>query len=303
MSYEVLGISLDYNDRGISGSTTVYGLIGDPIDHSLSPAIQNAAFRSVGLNSVYVAFPVPEGKLRWAIQGLRSLRIMGFNVTTPHKEKVLRYLDNVDTAAAEMSSINTVTNRDDLLTGFNTDGAGALNAMEEAGISVDGQKVLLLGAGGAGRAIAYTLAARSCSLKLVNRTTAKALRLSKALRTKFRVRVESASLSRKVLHKSVNEADTILNASSMGMDGRHNPPIDKRWIRGDQWVFDIVYRPTQTKLLQDATSVGARTVNGLDMLVNQGACSFTLWTGKKAAVREMRKAFIRELAVGNVSGR
>jgi len=299
----VPGEPLDFGDRGISGSTTVYGLIGDPVDHSLSPAIQNIAFRSVGLNSVYLAFPVAEGKLRPAIQGLRSLRIRGFNVTTPYKETVLRYLDNVETGAAEMGSINTVANEGDRLTGFNTDGAGALNAMMEAGISVDRQKVLLLGAGGAGRAIAYALAACSCSLKLVNRTSSRTSRLAKSLRTKYRIKVEAPPLSPNGLHKCVQEADIILNASSMGMDGRNNPPIDKTWIREDQWVFDIVYRPTRTKLLQHANSVGARTINGLDMLVNQGACSFTLWTGKRAPIREMRRAITDKMAVRNVSGR
>jgi shikimate dehydrogenase len=200
-----------------------------------------------------------------------------------------------------MGSINTVADSGTGLTGFNTDGVGALNAMAEAGNSIDGQKVLLLGAGGAGRAIAYELAARSCSLKLVNRTASRAVRLAKSLRTKFHIEVESARLSRKVLHRCVEGADTILNASSMGMDGRNSPPIDRRWFRSDQWVFDIVYRPVQTKLLQDATSVGAETLNGLDMLVNQGACSFTLWTGKQAPIRDMRRAIVRNLAVRNVS--
>jgi shikimate dehydrogenase len=242
------------------------------------------------LNAVYVTFPVRKEELRSAIQGLKSLQLKGFNVTTPHKTMVLRYLDEVETEAAEIGSINTVRNREDTLIGFNTDGLGALNAMKEAGVLPAGQSVLLLGAGGAGRGIAHALAARGCSLKLVNRTASSARRLAKFLRTKFGVNVDPIPLSRKALNDSVNQVDIVLNASSMGMDGKHNPPIDKSSIRSDHWVFDIVYRPVQTKLLRDAVSAGARTITGLDLLVNQGACSFTLWTGKKAPLREMRRA-------------
>jgi len=297
----VLGRSLGSVE--ISSSTLVYGLIGDPVDHSLSPAIQNAAFRSVGLDAVYLAFQVGEGELRWAIQGLRSLKVNGFNVTTPHKLLALRYLDEVETEAAEIGSVNTVKNEGGTLVGFNTDGVGALNAMEAAGVLPDGRSVLLLGAGGAGRVIAYALAGRSCSLKLANRTVSTAKRLAKSLHRKFNLKMKVIPLTKKALKDSVNQADVILNASSMGMDGKHNPPIDKRWIREDQWVFDIVYRPVRTKLLQDAASAGARTITGLDMLVNQGACSFTVWTGKKAPISEMRRVVGRKLILENAPSR
>jgi shikimate dehydrogenase len=287
----------------ISGSTLVYGLIGDPVDHSISPAIQNAAFRSAGLDAVYLPFPVDRAELRWAIQGLKSLKVRGFNVTTPHKMMVLRYLDEVETEAAEIGSINTVKNEENALTGFSTDGAGALNAMEEAGIHPDGQSVLVLGAGGAGRVIASALAGRGCSLKLANRTISNAKRLARSLHKQSDLKPEIISLSRKALHDAVNQADIILNASSMGMNGKHNPPIDKKWIRGNHCVFDIVYRPVQTKLLRDAVSTGASTITGLDMLVNQGACSFTIWTGKKAPIEEMRRATSEKLASENAARR
>jgi shikimate dehydrogenase len=299
----VLGKSLGFNDLQISGSTLVYGLIGDPVNHSLSPAIQNAAFRSAGLNAVYLAFPVQKAELRHAIQGLKSLKVRGFNVTTPHKMMVLRYLDRVETEAAEIGSINTVKNEQDALTGFNTDGIGALNAMEAAGVRPDGRSVLLLGAGGAGRVIAYSLAGRGCSLKLANRSVSSAKRVARSLGRKFGLKVEVISLSKKVLRDSVSQADIILNASSMGLDWKDNPPIDKRWIRGDHCVFDIVYRPVRTKLLQDAVSAGASTVTGLDMLVNQGASSFVLWTGKQAPMREMRRAITKKLILENASSR
>jgi len=297
----VLGRSLDSVE--ISSSTLVYGLIGDPVDHSLSPAIQNAAFRAVGLNAVYLAFQVRKAELRWAIQSLKSIKVNGFNVTTPHKLLVLRYLDEVETGAAEIGSINTVKNEKGMLIGFNTDGVGALNAMKATGVSPDGHCVLLLGAGGAGRVIAYALAGRGCSLKLANRTISTAKLLAKSLHRKFDLKMKVIPLSKKALKDSVNQVDVILNASSMGMNGKCNPPIDKRWIREDQWVFDIVYRPLRTKLLQDAASAGARTITGLDMLVHQGACSFTLWTGKKPPIGEMRRVVSGKLTLENARNR
>jgi len=215
----------------------------------------------------------------------------------------MRYLDRVDTEAAEVGSINTVTNDRETLTGFNTDGTGAMNAIKEVGASVDGSTVLLLGAGGAARSIAYALANRGCSIKLANRTASVAKRFSKALDAKFGVKTESMSLSKKLLSQAVTQADLILNASSMGMNSESDPPIAEKWIRADQWVFDIVYRPVQTKLLRDAKSAGARTIGGVDMLLHQGGCSFKLWTGKKAPLREMRRAIAEKLMLQNATRR
>jgi len=299
----VLGKSLGSSEMEISGSTLVYGLIGDPVDHSLSPAIQNAAFRSVGLNAVYLTFQVRAAELKRAIQGLRSLNVKGFNVTTPHKMAVLRHLDEVETEAAEIGSINTVKNERNVLVGFNTDGEGALKAMLDAGMSPDGRTVLLLGAGGAGRVIAYAFAERGCSLQVANRTVSNAKRLARSLHANFGLNVKTLTLSRRALKESVTNSDVILNASSMGMDGKHNPPIERKWIQADQCVFDIVYRPVQTKLLKDAAFRGASTVSGLDMLVCQGACSFTLWSGKRAPIAEMRRAVAKKLSSRNAASR
>jgi len=302
MSYGVLGESLESNRQKISGLTKVYGVIGDPIDHSLSPAIQNTAFRSVGLNAIYVPFPVNESELGSAVHGLMSLGVSGFNVTTPHKTAILRYLDKVDTQAAEIGSINTVRNQAGALIGFNTDGSGAMAAMRNAGLSLAGQSLLLLGAGGAARAIAYSVCQSDCSVKLVNRTASHARRLAKLLRRKFDITADYAPLSRKAIHDCVDHADIILNASSMGMDAKNNPPIEKTWLRRDQWVFDIVYRPLQTKLLRDAISQGTSAINGIEMLLNQGAESFAIWTGKKAPTRAMRRAIAEKLRYEHVTG-
>jgi shikimate dehydrogenase len=245
------------------------------------------------LNAVYVAFPVKKQNVKSAVQGLKSLRVRGFNVTTPHKLAMLPCMDMVETEAAEIGSINTVKNDEGALIGFNTDGVGALNAITEARVRVEGQTALVFGAGGAARAIAYSLAAHNCSLKLANRSNSGARRLAKSLHSKFGTDTESVALTKHAIRDSVNKADIILNASSMGMDAKNNPPIDVRWIQRTHCVFDAVYRPVRTKLLRDAAASGAKTINGLDMLVNQGACSFKLWTGMKAPLRDMRHAIAK----------
>jgi shikimate dehydrogenase len=206
---------------------------------------------------------------------------------------MLQYLDEVETKAAEIGSINTVKSDEGTLTGFNTDGAGALNALKEVGVSPDGKSILLFGAGGAARAIAHALAGYRCEIILVNRTISRAQRLANLLRTKFGIQANCVSLSSKSMRRTVENADVILNASSMGMAGNENVPVPKKWLRSDQCVFDIVYRPVRTMLLRNAVIAGARTIDGLDMLVSQGACSFSIWTGKKAPVSEMRRSIAR----------
>lgn len=289
------GNYLEFNIRTISGKTEVYGLIGDPVDHSMSPAIQNAAFRSGEIDAVYVPFQVKPGSLRAAIQGLRALEVKGFNVTAPHKVKVLRCLDKIETSADTIGSVNTVINENGKFCGYNTDGVGGLKALEEAGVSPDGKSVLIFGAGGASRAIAYTLARRASSIRLVNRTIAKAKQLASRLQEKRNIDVEYASLSSKRLRGFVEQADIVVNASSMGMGAKVNLPIEAKWLRSDQCLFDLVYKPPQTKMLEYASSAGAKSVNGLDMLVNQGACAFELWTGRKAPILEMRRAITPKL--------
>lgn len=273
----------------------MYGLVGDPVDHSISPAIQNAAFRSEGIDAVYVPFHVKPQGLRAAIQGLRALEVKGFNVTAPHKVQVVKYLDKIESSADTIGSVNTVINESGEFCGYNTDGVGSLKALEEADASPDGKSVLIFGAGGASRAIAYTLAQHASSIRLVNRTIAKAKELAGRLQMKRDVNVVYASLSSKLLREFVEQADIVVNASSMGMDGKANLPIEAEWLRSDQCIFDIVYKPPQTRVLEFAGLVGAKMVNGLDMLINQGACTFELWTGRKAPILDMRHATAQEL--------
>ena len=283
------------NNPPITGRSQVYGLIGDPVDHSLSPIIQNIAFRSADLDAVYVAWRVQCAKLRLAVAGLKALGVRGFNVTTPHKTAMTRLVDKLEPLAAQIRSVNTVTNERGKLAGYNTDGVGALNALREAGANPKEQAVLLIGAGGAARALAYALGEQGSGFTLMNRTLSKARHLVKQLKKEFNVNVKPAPLSINGLHSMLGQAQIIVNASSMGMNGKFDLPIKPTWLRPEHYVFELVYRPLETRLLQYASLAGARTITGLDMLVNQGACAFSLWTGRKAPVAEMRQAIVERL--------
>jgi shikimate dehydrogenase len=290
---EMCGDFLEYTN--FSGKTAVYGIIGDPIDHVISPLIQNAAFQSAGIDAVYVPFHVRKSSLRSAIDGLRSLGIRGFNVTAPHKLQVMHCLDNLDHLAVEIGAVNTVLNENGSLCGYNTDGLGALKALEEAGATIEGRSCLLFGAGGASRAIAHTLASHVESIIIVNRTVAKARQLERRLQRNFRIKTKTLSLTSGTLRHFIEESDLIVNASSMGMNGRANPPVKSGWFRKEQYVFDCVYKPVETKLLKLAADNDARTINGLDLVVNQGACSFELWTRRAAPITEMRKSIAQSM--------
>ena len=282
------GDSLEYSK--FSGKTAVYGIIGDPIDHVISPLIQNAAFQSTGIDAVYVPFHVRKSSLRSAIAGLRSLGVKGFNVTAPHKLRVMHYLDNLHHVTVEIGAVNTVVNKNGSLCGYNTDGLGVLKALNEAGADIEGKSCLLFGAGGASRAIGHTLASHVESIIIVNRTIAKARQLERRLQRNFKIKTKSASLTSGMLRQLIEQSDLIVNASSMGMNGKANPPVKSGWFRKEHYVFDCVYKPVETKLLKLAAEDEARTINGLDLVVNQGACSFELWTGRPAPVSEMRQS-------------
>jgi len=260
----------------------------------MSPVIQNAAFRSTRIKAVYIPFCVNKSDLRRSIDALRALGIRGFNVTAPHKVEVCRYLDKLDRLAKEIGSVNTVAANGKLFCGYNTDGIGALRTLEEAGAQLDGSSVLLLGAGGASRALAYSFASNARTIRIVNRTVLKARQLQHRLQKRFKLDITVASLAGESIKQFVEDADIIVNATSMGQNGRFDPPIRKNWFHQGQFVLDLVYRPVETVLLKVARSAGATAVNGLRMLVNQGACSFEIWTSRSAPVAVMHKAARQE---------
>ncbi|HUK85066.1 MAG TPA: shikimate dehydrogenase [Candidatus Acidoferrum sp.] len=280
----------------VSGSTRVCGLIGYPIEHTLSPVMQNAAFEALELDYVFLAFKVKTAEVEKAINGMRALNIHGLNVTMPHKKAVVKYLDEIDPTAKTVDSVNTILNKDGKLFGFNTDGVGALNALEQNGVKLRGKKVLLLGAGGAAKAIAYTLSQEAETLTILNRTPEQAESLANLLDQKFNKKIKSGSLSQTALKDNLVDTDVLINATSAGMKPNEDQTlIELEWLKTDLAVMDIVYNPIETKLSKDAKTVGAKVVSGVEMLIYQGAASFEIWTACNAPIEVMRKAALNHL--------
>lgn len=280
----------------ISAATKLYAVIGDPIEHSLSPTMHNVAFRRLNLDSVYLAFRVRPKSLQKAITGMKSLGILGFNVTVPHKVSVMRYLDKIDDEAVKIGAVNTVVNKDGTLIGYNTDGLGALTALQEEGLEVKGQKVVLLGAGGAAKALASSIAPLAESLIILNRTESKAKDLASSLAERLFSKVEGKRLTENALSSVLIDADVLINATSVGMYPNISETLVKRGkLHSGMTVFDIIYNPLKTRLLREADAVGARTVGGVKMLVGQGALAFELWTGETPPIEEMCRAVERSL--------
>ncbi|MEM2905967.1 MAG: shikimate dehydrogenase [Candidatus Bathyarchaeia archaeon] len=280
----------------LSAKTKLYAVIGDPVEHSLSPAMHNAAFESLGLNAVYLAFRVEREILQAALSGVRALGILGLNVTMPLKTDIVKYLDELGSTARFVQAVNTVVNREGKLIGFDTDGVGALKALASAGVELHGLKVTLLGAGGAAKAIAYHLV-RSCrSLAILNRSPEKALTLAELVRTQGQAQVVARALTRTGLEEELRESSLVINATSVGMKPQEmETPIPRELLRPDLTVFDLVYNPVETRLLIEARERGAATIDGLSMLVHQGAESFRIWTGREPPLETMMQA-VRQAA-------
>jgi shikimate dehydrogenase len=280
----------------ISGTTKVCAIIGDPVDHSLSPVMHNAAFNELGLNLVYVAFNVTANELQEAMLGAKSLGLRGLNVTMPHKHAVMDYLDFVDSTAEKISAVNTILNNRGKLTGYNTDGSGAMIALQENGVDIEEKKMVLLGAGGAAKAIAYKAAQDVDELVILNRTEDKAKELTNMLSSTFDAKITSGTLSSSVLKTELENADILINATSVGMHPDvESSPVPCDLLHSKLCVMDIIYNPLTTKLLNDAKSVGATAVSGLEMLIYQGAVAFEIWTNCPAPVEVMRDAALNAL--------
>ena len=275
------------------------GVIGDPIEHTLSPTIQNAAFNHLKLDFVFLAFHVKAVELENALRGMCGFGIHGLNVTMPHKNAVISHLDEVDSTVQFLGSVNTILNEDGKLSGFNTDGVGALNALKENGIDLSDKKVLLLGAGGAAKAIAFSFAQEAGSLYILNRAPERAAVLADDLNRVFGTKIVGGTLSSGAVQKNVKDADILVNATSVGM----HPHIDQslvapQWLKPNLTVMDIVYNPVETKLAKDAKAAGAKVISGVEMLIYQGAASFKIWTGKSAPIEVMRNAALTKLGAG-----
>jgi shikimate dehydrogenase len=282
----------------ISGKTQVCGVIGDPIEHTLSPTIHNAAFNHLKLDFVFLAFNVKAAELENAMRGMQGLGIHGLNVTMPHKNTVIAYLDEVDSTVKFLGSANTILNKDGKLYGFNTDGTGALKALRENGVEkLSEQKVLLLGGGGAAKAIAFSLAKEVGELVVLNRAAEKAKRLAEALGRTLNKKVVGGALSPDTIEENLQDSDVLINATSVGMHPEADQSVvPSQLLRSDLTVLDIVYNPVETKLAKAAKAAGTKVISGVEMLIYQGAASFDIWTGRSAPIEVMRLAALNKLS-------
>jgi shikimate dehydrogenase len=280
----------------ITGKTKVCGLIGDPVEHTVSPAMHNAAFEKLGLDYIYLPFHVKPEQLSRAVEGLRALNAKGFNVTIPHKVAVIPLLDSLDPVAEKIGAVNTVANEDGCLKGYNTDAGGFLRALVENGVKPHRKKVVILGAGGASRAISYILAEKYAHLTILNRQQELdwAQDIADLIREDFGRAVEVLELGH--LAEVVGGADILVNATSVGMSPAGNKsPVPAPLLEQVPVVFDVVYNPIKTRLCRDAEAAGARVISGIEMLVWQGALAFEKWTGQAAPVGLMRREAVKML--------
>lgn len=280
----------------ISGKTRLCGVIGDPIEHTVSPIMYNAAFKKLGLDYIYVPFKVKKEDLGKAIEGIRALNLKGLNVTIPHKVTVIQFLDELDSLAGKIDAVNTIVNNGGTLIGYNTDATGFLQALLERGIEPKGKNVVILGAGGASRAISFVLAERGANLVILNRTPDKAKECAKRISQIFQREVKALQLGGDNLIKVLEKADILVNTASVGMSPNNGETlVTSNLIKPSMIVFDIVYNPIKTRLLMEAERAHAQTISGIEMLLWQGALAFEKWTGLKAPVELMRKEVVKAL--------
>ncbi|HCZ11035.1 MAG TPA: shikimate dehydrogenase [Nitrospiraceae bacterium] len=274
----------------ISGKTKVVGLLGRPVEHSLSPAMHNAAFGHLNLDYCYVTFPVRPDLLSDAVKGIRGLGLGGANVTVPHKENVMPFLDEISEEAAFIGAVNTIKSDNGRLTGFNTDGRGFMQSLSEAGIAVKDKNILIVGAGGASRAIGYYLCKEASSVRLFDVDSNKAGLLKEHL-NKLKgnaTLINADSIKSKELF---SDMDIIINATPLGLKPDDPMSVDISLIEGRHIVCDLIYK--ETPLLREAAKKGCKTMDGLGMLLWQGVFAFEIWTGIMPPAEIMREALLR----------
>ncbi len=289
----------------ITGKSKVFGIIGWPVSHSLSPVFQNAAFEYLGLNCCYVPFPVEAGKIDAAMRAIPALNIAGLNVTVPHKESVISCLSALSEEAMMIGAVNTITVSGERLVGHNTDGQGFIASLREAGEPVGGRSILILGAGGAARAVVFSLAERGANTIIIaNRTVRKAESLTEQVRQHFpAVKIEATGMEHADLKRVFHNVDMIINTTSIGLKREDPSPAPKEFLHKDLFVCDLIYNPPDTELIRYAKELCRGHMNGSGMLIHQGAASFKLWTGIEPPIQVMRQALQDALQHRSTSSR
>ena len=271
-----------YRIDSIDAATRVYGVAGDPVEHSLSPLMMNAAFRREAVNSVFLKLHAK--KLQDLLACIPDIPLSGLSITMPYKEEIIAALEKTDSTSAQIGACNTVVRgQDGRLFGFNTDVGGLVGALERQ-VNLQGAKVLVLGAGGAAKAAVFGTRGRGADVFILNRTPSEGQKLARKAHTKTIKRTDLAKL----------EFDVIINATPVGMGGNGSTPLTDKELKA-KYIFDLVYNPMQTKLLATAKAKGLQTISGVEMFVQQGAQQFQIWTGKPAPIAEMRAVVVREL--------
>jgi len=282
----------------MNGRTRWLGIIGYPIQHSLSPLMHNAAIEALGLDYCYIPLAVEPRRLRSAVNALQRLGFRGFNVTIPHKQRIMAFIDRLTPEAKLIGAVNTVEIQRNRMIGHNTDGRGFLRAlMEDTGRSVAGKRVLLLGAGGAASAVGFQLAREGVTTLLIaNRSSERAHGLARHLRgSSIQCSISVLPWTDKAIERGVQQSDIIINTTSVGMSPADPPLISSSVFRSNHVVYDLIYNPPRTALLKQAEAAGATAISGLGMLVHQGALSFEIWTGRRPPVEIMREAILRAI--------
>lgn len=282
-----------YGEKIRDPDLNLYGIFGYPLKHTVSPAIQNCALDEYGLKAIYFAFERPPARFRFLMRHLKSLLLDGFNVTVPYKEEVIRYLDRLSPEATALGAVNTVKKQGSKWIGYNTDLYGFLKGLRETGFNPKNKSAVIFGAGGAARAVVFGLAKSGArKITIVNRTVSRAKQVVNQFRKKFpKIHWAVHSLDQRSLKEVLSNADILVNATKIGLK-----PSDALLVPESAFpkkrilVYDLIYKPEQTKLLKLASQLGHKTVNGETMLLHQGVRAFEIWTGKRAPIKKMRKA-------------
>lgn len=286
------------DEKRITSQTKVLCLIGHPVEHSMSPTMWNPALQELGLDFVYVAFDVLPANLKSAIDGMRTLGIIGMNVTIPHKEAVIQYLDEIDPIAEKMGAINTIKNEDGVLKAKNTDAEGAKRSLIEKSCETFGKNVIIIGSGGVSRSIAYILAEDVNKIVLTDAIKDKAIAVAKEIKNNMDVDIKGKLNTPNTIKGDIVNADILINATPVGMyPNIDETPISKDLLHSDLFVFDVVYNPLETRLMREASELGCSTLGGLDMLVNQGVLAFEWWINKKPNKDLMKNKIIEYLGL------
>ena len=266
-----------------------FAVIGDPIDHSLSPNIHSAAFRELDLDCSYIAYRIPKGELEEGIEGLKKIKIDGFNVTIPHKVEMMKYLEKIDESCSVIGAVNTVSNNDGVFKGYNTDMDGFLDPFKKKNLNIADTKILLLGAGGAARAIVAGFAKEKAnSITIANRTLENANTLSEFAK---KLGLDANAIKMENVNESAKDYDIIVNATSIGLKNEPSP-ISLEGINEKTIVYDIVYMPMNTDFIKQAKEKNAIVIFGYEMLLGQAVRAFEIWHGMEAPYNAMKKALL-----------